>query len=133
MATEQERNLEIIKSAYAAGLAGDFDTFFKDLSEDCIFYEADSLPYGGEYRGVEAIKRGTQLMFGAWDNFNFEITDYCAGGDLVTVSVRISGVGRKTGKSFSMPIIEAWRLKDGKIIEIRPFYYDTARCAEVFG
>lgn len=133
MATEQQRNLEIIRAAYAAGQAGDLETFFKNVSEDCIFYEADSLPYGGEYRGPEAIKRGTMLMFGAWDDFQFAVTNFCAGDDLVTVHVRISGVGRKTGKSFSMPIVEVWRLIDGKIVEIRPYYFDTARCAEVYG
>jgi ketosteroid isomerase-like protein len=31
------------------------------------------------------------------------------------------GFGRKTGKNFSMPIIEMWRLKEGKVTVVRPF------------
>jgi len=115
-------------------LAGNPDGFFAAVTEETEFHEAPSLPYGGVYRGVEGVKRGVmKLMFGAWEDFTFQILQYGAGGDLVYVHVMISGVGRKTGKSFSMPIVEMWRLKDGKVTEVRPFYFDTARCVECFG
>ena len=29
------------------------------------------------------------------------------------------------GKSFSMPVLELLRFRDGKIVEIKPYYFDT--------
>lgn len=134
MTNQEERNIEIVKAAYEAVIKGDFDGFFAAWTDETEFHEPSSLPYGGVYRGVAASKRGlSKLVFGAWDDFTFQILQFGAGGDLVFAHVMISGIGRKTGKSFSMPIIEMWRLKEGKVIEFRPFYFDTARCVECFG
>lgn len=133
MTREETRNIDIIRTAYESMLKGDVDGFYAAVTEGTEFHEAASLPYGGVYRGVAAVRKGVQRMFSSWDDFSFQILQYSAGGDLVFVNVMISGVGRKTGKSFSMPIIEMWRLKNGKITEIRPFYFDTARCVECFG
>jgi uncharacterized protein len=133
MTSEEDKNLAIVKAAFAAGAEGDYDKFFADLTPDAELHEADSLPYGGVYRGPEAVKRGVKTIYATWDEFKVDILQYGAGGDLVFVHMMISGVGRKTGKSFSMPVIDFWRLKNGKIVEIRPFYYDTHKAREVFG
>jgi ketosteroid isomerase-like protein len=133
MTRQEEANVAIVKAAYAAGARGDWDAFFADVIDETEFHEAPSLPYGGVYRGRADIVRGAKLMFGAWDDFQYKILQYTAGGDIVVVHVLISGIGRKTGKSFSMPIMEMWRCNEGKVIEIRPFYFDTSRCVECFG
>ena len=133
MNNEEKRNLAIVKAAYAASAKGDWDKFFAGVTDETEFHEAPSLPYAGTYRGKADIMRGTKQVFGAWEDFSYQIMQYTAGGDLVVAHIMISGIGRKTGKSFSMPIMEMWRLRDGKVVELRPFYWDTARCAECFG
>jgi len=37
----------------------------------------------------------------------------------------LSGRVRSSGKPISFPITAIWQLKDGKVIDIVPFYYDT--------
>jgi uncharacterized protein len=133
MSNQEERNLAIVKAAYAAMAKGDFEGFLANIGDDTEFHEAASLPYAGTYRGRTEIARGAKLMFGSWEDFTFNIMQYLSGGDLVVVHLMISGIGRKTGKSFSMPIMEMWRIRDGRVIELRPFYWDTARCVECFG
>ena len=133
MTNEEDRNINIIKTAYGELLKGNTDAFFAAVTEETEFHEAPSLPYAGVYRGLKEVKRGVNLMFNAWEDFTFQVLQYGAGGDLVFVHVMISGIGRKTGKSFSMPIVEMWLLKDGKVVDVRPFYFDTARCVECFG
>ena len=133
MTSEEERNIGIIKAAYNEMLSGNPDGFFAAVTDETVFHEAPSLPYAGTYRGIKEVKRGVNLMFNAWEDFTFSILQYGAGGDLVFVHVMISGIGRKTVKSFSMPIVEMCRLKDGKVTEVMPFYFDTARCVECFG
>ena len=133
MASLDEENLALVKTAYEAGARGDWDTFFANVTDETLFHEAPSLPYGGIYRGRADIQRGSQLVVACWENFQFKVLNYMAGGDVVVAHVLISGVGRKTGKSFSMPIMELWRIKDGKVVELRPFYWDTHRCLECLG
>lgn len=133
MTSQEDKNLAIAKAAYEASARGDWDSFMKEVTDETEFHEPPSLPYGGTYRGVADIIRGAKWMVGAWDDFKFQILEYTAGGDLVIVHLLISGMGRKTGKSFSMPIMEMWRFKEGKVIELRPFYFDTHRCVECFG
>ena len=133
MISEEQRNIDIIRTAYGEMMKGNTEAFYSIMTDETEFHEAPSLPYAGTYRGRAQVERGINKMFRSWDDFSFQLLQYGAGGDLVFVHVMISGVGRKTGKSFSMPIVEMWRLKDGKVTEVRPFYFDTTRCVECFG
>ena len=36
-----------------------------------------------------------------------------------------AGTGKKTGQAFSVPLAAVWRLEDGRVKEVRPFYFDT--------
>ncbi len=48
-----------------------------------------------------------------------------ADGDLAAVILDGTGSSRKTGKTFSMQLVEVWRFSGDKIVELRPFYWDT--------
>jgi len=133
VATQEDTNLALVKKAYDMLGKNDIPGFFALFAADAELHEAPSLPYGGVYRGLAAVQRGSKLVFNAWKDFTYEVLQYTAGGDLVIVHVMICGVGKNTGKSFSMPIAELWRVKDGKVVELRPFYYDTHRAVEVYG
>jgi uncharacterized protein len=135
MSPQEVTNVAVAQAAYEASARGDWGAFMKlgGISDETEFHEAGSLPYGGTYRGEADIIRGATLMGRAWESFTFQVLGFCAGGDLVIAHVLISGIGRKTGKSFSMPVMEMWRFRDGKAIELRPFYWDTHRCVECFG
>jgi len=37
----------------------------------------------------------------------------------------------KTGVPFNMPMTEVFHFKDGKISEVRPYYFDTHKLAEL--
>jgi ketosteroid isomerase-like protein len=135
MTSVEQENLAIAKSAYAASARGDWKAFLEisRATDTTELHEAASLPYGGVYIGVAGIARGATLMAGAWDDFRFQVIEFAAGGEIVIAHVLISGTGKKTGKSFSMPVMELWRFREGQVVEFRPFYFDTHRCVECFG
>lgn len=134
MTPEETKNLETIKKTYVALQQNlGMDVFTQDFADDCQLHEAASLPYGGMWVGPVSIGKGVQHIFSAFEDFDFVILNYLTGGDEVVVHVMLSGKSPKTGKVFSMPLLEKWRLRDGKIIEVRPFYFDTARVNECFG
>jgi ketosteroid isomerase-like protein len=138
MTNEEKLNLEIVKKAYAVaqgepGGGDGWETFFADTTDETEFHEAEVLPYGGLYRGTKQLVRAAGIVFGTWKDFSYQIRGFTVGGNTVIVDLMVSAVGLKSGKSFSMPLLELWRMKNGKVTEIRPFYYDTARvaaCAE---
>jgi len=134
MASVQDANLAIVKKAYVALEQGHgWDRFLEDFADDCELYEAPSLPYGGVFSGKEMVKAGGAVVFSTFDDFKFKVLNYVAGDDLVVVHLMLTGRGRTTGKTFSMPLMEKWRLRDGKVVELRLFYFDSARVIECFG
>lgn len=133
MTAQTDANIETVKAIYAALQTGNWDAYGEFLADDCVLHEAMSLPYGGTFIGRDAIVRATQFIFGTYDNFQFSVLNWLAGGDEVGVHVFLTGMGRKTGRLFACPLVEMWRLRNGKAVEIRPFYFDSARAGEVFG
>ncbi|MCB2077848.1 MAG: nuclear transport factor 2 family protein [Novosphingobium sp.] len=126
MGKQEEENVAIVKRFYQYLADGDRDGAYKNImAEDCVLHEAASLPYGGIYHGRDHMKDVLASVTGRFDEFEVEIYNYLAGGDEVVVHLRIAGVGRVSRKPFDTPIMELWRIRDGKVIEMRPFLYDA--------
>jgi ketosteroid isomerase-like protein len=51
-------------------------------------------------------------------------------GDMVVVVSELAGKS-KAGIPFTMPMTEVFHLADGKVIEVRPYYFDTHKLAEL--
>jgi ketosteroid isomerase-like protein len=124
---------QLVLNAYAAISSGDLDAFYSCFHEDVVLHEAESLPYGGCYRGLAELKHGVAKVFDAWADFRFHVEEVAAAGDMAFVYLHGCGTGKKTGKTFAFPFVEVWRFRQGKVIELRPFYWDTNRARECFG
>jgi hypothetical protein len=133
MGQQEEQNLATIKKIYEAMFVGNLQGLKDYLDPDIDIYEAESLPYGGHYKGLAGAERLGKLIFNTWDDMDFQATGFTAGGDYVVALLHFSAKGKKTGKSFSFPVAEVWKFKDGKAIKWQPIYYDTKRASEVFG
>ena len=46
--------------------------------------------------------------------------------------VRTIATARPTGKQVKMPFRECFTLRDGLVVDLQPFYYDTAAIAAAF-
>ncbi|TAL01629.1 MAG: nuclear transport factor 2 family protein [Rhodospirillaceae bacterium] len=128
-----EENTKIVKKAAAALLSGDFEGFFADFAEDVEIHEPASLPYGGIYKGLAEAKRCTLAVFSSFENASVQVVEHIASNDSVILHAILSGVGRKTGKPFSVPVMEKYQFENGKIKMLQPFYFDTAYLREVIG
>lgn len=131
---EARRNRDLIASVYEEATNSGRRVGMTDLlADDVVFYEAESLPYGVTAHGPEATRAGVAAMFAAWSHVRSEFLDYCASGDLVICYLRFTGTARDTGKVYDAYGTEVFRFRDGKIIEWRPFYWDTAAVIEALG
>lgn len=126
-----QTNLEKLKAMFAAFGEGDFETVATYLHPDLIITEADCLPYSGVFRGPEGYIELATKVFATWDDLSVSQEAMLAEGDLLVVVSKFKGK-TKAGVSFTMPMTEAFYFTDGLVSEIRPYYFDTHKLAELY-
>ncbi|MET0378644.1 MAG: nuclear transport factor 2 family protein [Spongiibacteraceae bacterium] len=113
----------------------DAATQFALMHPGIVIHEPEGLPYGGFYHGHAGWRALNKLIMATWDNLQLEV-EYVLGeadGDRFAVKGKLTGVSKNTGQLFEAEVFEMWRLVDGVIVELRPFYWDTRRVAEING
>jgi len=110
-------NLQKLKDFLSALGAGDEAGMGALMHPEFYVEQAASLPYGGVHRGLAA----------TWKDEVAELVSLIGDpeGDEFGMMARLRGRTPKAGKQFDMQVFELVRFQDGKIIEIRPFYWDT--------
>jgi ketosteroid isomerase-like protein len=126
-----EQNVEFVKGVYGAFAQGDVPAVLGSFADDIEWFEAEGMPYGGLYRGPEAV---AQNVFGpiTEDVEGFAVTpeELIGSGASVAAVVRYTGTGKATGKALDVPVVHVWEIRDGKIARFRQFI-DTVKYAEV--
>jgi len=129
----EERNLQIVKDAYAASARGDLAGFTASFTDGTEIHEARSLPQGGIYKGVESLVTLMERVSEFYSGVNFRKFNTIAGGDDVVCWGELDLTGKPTGRSVSFPVVEIWTLTDGKTRKLNIIYGDTALAREVAG
>ncbi|WP_381803385.1 nuclear transport factor 2 family protein [Streptomyces niveus] len=117
----------------AAGGPGEasFDVLAPFFSPDVVLHQADGLPYGGIWRGHEGMERFFLAMGGVWESFEMVEQEFLATGETSVVLTQVHARARATGRELTFPILQAIKVTDGRIAEVRPFYWDTGAVAAV--
>jgi ketosteroid isomerase-like protein len=100
---------------------------------DMVVIDPESLPYGGTYRGLQGMVEVTTGLFEYvkdWKCETEKIIGDPAGDDFVLVQ-RMTGK-TKSGRPVDMPILEQYTFRDGLLIMIRPYYWDTKAILDLF-
>lgn len=123
MADEAELKA-IVRAVYAHAGAGAWATCEAYLSPDLVIFEADGLPYAGTFRGRDALQRLHGQVMAHWVDPRIDFHAMTAGDGHVVSLVTFHLTSRGTGKSITMPLAEVFRIENGQVTEIRPFYFD---------
>lgn len=126
-----DSNIDIVKKIYEAGGKGDLAAMAALLDPEIVVHEAAGLPYGGEYHGPEGMGALLQKLNTVLEGFQVKPEQYFVSGDDVAALIRVTGRGRLTGQAVDMPVMEVWRIKNGRAVMIRPFYWDTAEFSKL--
>jgi len=118
-------NKDIVREFMATARKGDTEALRALFHPEFHVIEAESLPYGGVRKGVAGLLGLVREVFATWKDCRVEVQQLVAEGDCVLVLAEMSGTGQSSPVPFRVPLAELYRLKDGRIIEIRPFYFDT--------
>lgn len=127
---QQERNpREMLAAVYAAAGARDWTKVESLLHPDFVLYEANSLPFAGEWRGKDALQRCAAAMYGTWGQAKVDIHDI-TGGDTHAVVVLTLTMHPKDGSApFSQTVCEAGTFEGGLLKTLRIHYFDAAEVA----
>jgi len=118
-------NVDVIKRLYRAFSEGDLDAVFDMIDPHVEWIESAAIPYGGVFKGHEAILNGVFAKIGAeWDNFTADVDQFIGSGDIVVTLGSDSGTFKATGKTMTAATASVWTLKNGKVVKFRQ-YIDT--------
>jgi ketosteroid isomerase-like protein len=96
------------------------------LDPEFILVEAESLPYGGTYKGLEGWRELSASIVRQWAGFKLTLLEYISSSEnSLVVRFRISGRSRKTRRQFDTTVLELWRFRDNRLLEVHPYYWDT--------
>ena len=126
-----EPSVDVVRGVYEAFGRGDVAAVLGAMADDVEWHEAEGMPYGGVYRGGQAV---AENVFGPVmrdiPNFAVSPEELIGSGDTVAVVVRYTGTGQATGKQLDLPVVHVWDVRDGKVVRFRQFI-DTAMVLEV--
>ncbi|WP_296678898.1 nuclear transport factor 2 family protein [Novosphingobium sp.] len=119
----------LLAQIYAMAGARDWDGVAERCAADFIVHEAPGIPYGGEWRGREALRRVAEAMYGTWHDASVQIHEIVGGETWAVVVLTLTMTSKRTGRTFSQTVNEAGRFEDGLLKELRIHYFDTAEIA----
>jgi hypothetical protein len=114
----------LVDKLYTATGVGDFDLAETMLADDLVITEADTLPMGGVYRGKTALRELFIKVMGLMDVAGLERGPTMTGGDQAVSVVKFVFQDPNLAPA---ELCEWFRFHDGKVCEIKPYYYDPAQ------
>lgn len=123
----ENRNLAIIERFVAAVFAGDGETLKSLCAPEFELHEGSGLSFAGTYAGGEGFLQFLGIFSGALDIQRLEhVRTYLTDDpDFVICEMELEATVRESGEHFGSSLLERWRFKDGKVIEIKPHYFNA--------
>jgi ketosteroid isomerase-like protein len=118
-------NLESVQGLYEAFAKGDVPTSLGFLDPNIAWTEAEGFPYGGTYKGPDAVLAGVFMrLVGEWDGFAAVPDEFIDAGDTIVALGKYSGTYKATCKSFKANFAHVWKISEGKAVRFVQ-YVDT--------
>ena len=122
--TDRE-TLALVEKLYALSGAGDWAAVAEYMSDELVIVEAASLPYGGAYTGRNALRDLYEKVMAYWEDPSVDMHAITAGQDYGVGILTLNVTSRRTGRRLALDIAEMFRFREGKLVEIKPHYFDT--------
>jgi ketosteroid isomerase-like protein len=119
--------VDLVKRSYAAFELGDLDGVLGDMDPRIEWQQAQGLPHGGTYHGVDEVRKNIfdPLDEEWWDEFSAVPTEFLDAAGEVVVLGRYRGRAKGTGKQLDVPFVHVWTVRGEKAVRFRQFL-DTA-------
>jgi uncharacterized protein len=123
-------NIEIVRRIMDAVRERDLTVLVDTYASDIEIHDAESLPYGGIYRGHQGMIENGMGFVRTWDQLQTSADRdpeavIFGSGDQVVALWRLKASG-KDGQRLDRPAISLFQLRDRKVVRLQMFHYDTA-------
>lgn len=120
-------SLAVMQRFVAAVLSGDLDTVRQLASPDMELHQGNGLPYAGVYRGAEGFIEFLGVFGETYEIERLEPVRNFPGEDPEWVASELvfAGTLRASGKRFESSLVEVWHIREGKVLSIRPHYFNS--------
>lgn len=126
-----KENVEIVRRQNEAFNRGDAGGVL-ELSDPSIeWWDREDDPGAGVHRGHDGLKTALEELADLAE-LHIEPKEFIDAGDYVVVPVRLTGRGQTSGVSFEEHEVHVFRLRDGKITELRE-YREKGEALEAVG
>ncbi|MDV3127024.1 nuclear transport factor 2 family protein [Mycobacterium sp. 21AC1] len=118
------------ETAYLESEPKDFSVIAVTLHPDCVMHQPDALPYAGQWRGHQGFEQWMAAFSEVWSSLTVTAPQFFpSGSDVVFVRSTVEATARANGAKLTWPLLQMITVKDGLILEIQPFHWDTAAIA----
>ena len=112
---------------------GSFAEFAATLADDVVLHQSPDLPWGGEYIGPKRYEQWARAMSAVFDQVDMREPQFFEQGDTVVIVGRLVTRVRATGETMDLPMAQVVTVKEGRITDFRPFYWNVPAYAVAAG
>jgi ketosteroid isomerase-like protein len=123
-------NVEVVQSLFQGVEERDLEAYFASWNREIVVLEPGSLPYGGEFHGLEGVRRHAAAWLRTWSPLQHGDERklgpaFVDAGDDVVVRWRLRARAPDGDRTLNMPMVSLYKLCDGKVVLVQMFYTDT--------
>jgi ketosteroid isomerase-like protein len=113
-------NVEIVRRAYDAIRTRQLQTILQLAAPDLEIEQSSEISWGGRYHGLAGLQ---QFMVRLTQHVDSEMTpdQYIDAGDQVVAVGYTRGTTRGAGRTFEVPAVHVWTLRDGKLTRFQAY------------
>jgi ketosteroid isomerase-like protein len=120
-AGHRRENVEVVRAIYRAFARRDREALVADLDPSIRIYARPVHPDASVYEGREGFLRFSETDWQAFEDVVYEPQDFLVNGPYVVVPIKQKGRGRSSALGIEETIVNVWRLRRGKCVELRIF------------
>jgi ketosteroid isomerase-like protein len=116
-----DRNVEVVRAMYAAFAERDAARMLSHLDPAMTIYDRAHHPEASVYEGREGFLRFAETDWAAFDEVSYEPQEFEVRGPYVIVPIVQAGRGKGSTVVIEESIVNVWKLRDGRCVELRNY------------
>lgn len=113
-------------TAGGAAAGASFDGFAAVMAPDVVLHQNLDLPWGGKYVGIKGFADWAAHMSSLFDTVDITNPEFAEMSDKVVIYSTLVIRTKNTQETLKNPMVQVVTVKDGKITEFRPFYWQVS-------
>lgn len=118
---------QLLDQLYKDARVANWEAVAAVMADDLVIHEPPALPYGGEWRGRNALHELFSTVMTCWDDPVIVQDSLTSDGKTVVAMVRLTITSRRNGERVTHRIAEVSKVENGRVTEMRIYYFDTAQ------